>query len=82
MYNLLKWVDQVAPADQRKLDQLNKAGLLNALQLVRRTKGGRGGNGCFAVHFRWECEEEEGMDALLRIGGGNVRGRGRDGCWG
>lgn len=48
MYNLLKWVDQVAPADQRKLDQLNKAGLLNALQLVRKTSRGQGG-GCFAV---------------------------------
>ena len=34
MTNLLKWLDEIAPADQRRLGDLNSAGLLNALQTV------------------------------------------------
>jgi len=40
MTNLLKWLDEVAPADQRRLVVLSSVGLLNALQTVSGRRSG------------------------------------------
>jgi hypothetical protein len=42
MSSLLKWLEQLAPVSQGRLDRLNKEGLLGALQEVVITRQGFG----------------------------------------